>query len=90
MKIWVWGLGKVDMLLYYFQVLRSIPFGKVDIKLISVEIKREKFDDKVGGTHFDPYNDIVQFLHTNGYTLLRLIQHTNENKTCEAFFHKDR
>ena len=70
-------------------MLQSIPFGKVNIQLISVEIKRAKQNQEVDGEHVDPYNDIVQLLLANGYKVLKSFQHTREALSLEVFFHKD-
>ena len=68
------------------EILKTIPFDKLNIQLISVEIIRKKLNDNVSGNQADHFDDIVTFLEQNGYKLLRSMPHTLERLSFEVFF----
>ena len=70
------------------EVLKTIPFDKVNIQLMSLEIIRKKLNHDVPGDHVDPYDDIVNFLDTKGYKIYKSIPHTKEHLSFEVFFEK--
>ena len=67
-------------------VLRSIPWDKVDIKIIGLEIIVEKLDESAAGQHVNPFPAIYQILHDQNYVLVRTDWHTPEKKSVEAYF----
>ena len=73
--------------IYLAQVLESLPWNRVDIKVISLEVTRGKLDPSVElEHHYDPHDDIVTFLTGQGYQLLIEIPHTAEKISFELFF----
>jgi hypothetical protein len=72
-------------------VLRTLPWDKVDIKVISLEIIRKKLDERAEGEHVDPFPTImaiVEYLTSKYYTLIRADPHTPEKMFYEAYFAK--
>ena len=70
------------------EVLKTIPFDKLNIQLMSLEIIRKKLNHNVPGDHVDPYDEIVNFLDTKGYKIYKSIPHTREHLSFEVFFEK--
>jgi hypothetical protein len=70
-------------------VLRTLPWDKVDIKVISLEIIRKKLDERAEGEHVDPFPTIVDYLTSKDYTLIRADSHTPEKMSYEAYFAKN-
>ena len=70
-------------------VLKTIPFDKLNIQLISIEIIRKKLNDNVDGNQVDSFNDIVAILEQNGYKLMKSIPHTRDYLSFEVFFEKN-
>ena len=52
-------------------VLKTIPWDKVDIKVISLEIIVEKNDERAEGEHVNSFPAILDLLTSHGYTLVR-------------------
>lgn len=67
-------------------VLRSIPWKKVDIKIIGLEIITEKHDESAAGQHVNAFPAIYQMLTDQEYVLVRTDWHTREKKSLEAYF----
>ena len=70
-------------------VLKTIPWDKVDIKVISLEIITAKLDDNAEGEHHNPYPTIFNLLTSHDYTLVRADWHTPDRKSIEAYFVKN-
>ena len=71
------------------EVLKTIPFDKIKIQLISVEIARKKLNENAAGEHYDPYDDIVSLMKHNGYSRTISIPHTSELLVFEVFFERN-
>lgn len=69
-------------------VLKTLPWDKVDIQVIGLEIITEKHDEEAKGTHVNAFPAIVEFLTSKGYELIRSDWHTVEKKSMEAYFAK--
>ena len=67
-------------------VLKTIPWDKVDIKVISLEIITEKHDEKAEGEHENSFPAILDLMTFHGYTLVRSDWHTQDKKSIEAYF----
>ena len=64
-----------------------MPWDKVDIKVIGVEVVRKPLNDEVEGEHYpDPYDDIVDLLQSKGYKVYLEYPHTSEKIAYEVFF----
>ena len=69
-----------------FQVLRSIPWDKVDIRVISLEICRKKLNENLTEIHFDPYPELIALLESKGYKEVHSVPHTPEEISYESIF----
>ena len=69
-------------------VLKTIPWDKVDISIIGLEIIIEKHDEDASGTHVNSFPAIHDLLQSKGYVLIRTDWHTMEKKSLEAYFVK--
>ena len=72
------------------EVLKTIPFNTIKIKLISVEIIRKKLNNDTLGEQVDNFEEIVSLLNMNGYKIMTIIPHTHENLSFEVFFEKQK
>lgn len=72
-----------------YGVLKSIPWDKVDIKIISLEITVSKLDETAEGIHVNHYSDIKKLLTEQNYTEVRADWHTPEKITIEAYYVKN-
>jgi hypothetical protein len=70
------------------QVLQTLPWDKVDIKIIGLEILVAKSDDSAPGEHHNQFDEIKDLLTKQGYDLIRRDWHTPEKKALEAYFVK--
>ena len=68
------------------QVLQSIPWDKVDISVITLEIVRGKLNENAVGDHVDSYDDIITLLTSKGYKEIKSIPHTPEEISFESIF----
>ena len=75
--------------LIYFQVLKSIPWNKVDIRIISIEVTIGKLDETAQGEHLNYWPQIQEFMKSINYTLVRADWHTPERISLEAYFVKN-
>ena len=69
-------------------VLKTIPWDKVDISIIGLEIIIEKNDENASGNHMNYFPAIHDLLISKGYDLVRTDWHTVEKKSLEAYFVK--
>ena len=70
-------------------ILQSIPWDKVNIKVIGLEIIIKKHDERADGEHHNPYHGIYDLLAKNDYILFRADWHDPTiRKSMEAYFVK--
>ena len=67
-------------------MLKSLPWEKVDIKLISLEVTRGKLDESLDFDHVDRRDEIVNYLSQKEYELIYEQPHTSELITYELYF----
>ena len=72
-----------------FQVLKTIPWDKVDIKIISLEVTVGKLDETAEGKHENYYPQIQEFLKSKNYSEVRADWHTPDQITIETYFVKN-
>ena len=68
------------------QVLHTIPWDKVDIKVIGLEIIVRKHDESAEGEHRNSFPSIHELLTSQNYIFVRGDWHTPEKKSLEAYF----
>jgi len=68
------------------EVLKSLPWEKVDINIISLEVTRGKLDESLDFEHVDQRDEIVNFLSQKEYELIYEQPHTSELITYELYF----
>ena len=71
---------------FLLQVLKSLPWEKVDINIISLEVTRGKLDESLDFEHVDQRDEIVNFLSQKEYELIYEQPHTSELITYELYF----
>ena len=67
-------------------VLETLPWDKVDISVIGLEVILEKHDEKASGEHINSFPATRELLVSKGYDLVRTDWHTDEKKSIEAYF----
>jgi len=72
-----------------YDVLKSIPWNKVDIRIISIEVTIGKLDETAQGEHLNYWPQIQEFMKSINYTLVRADWHTPERISLEAYFVKN-
>ena len=60
------------------QVLTSIPWDKVDIKVLTIEIVRVKQNLEQVGSFEDPWPKIKKLMESNGYHIHKLLRFYGE------------
>ena len=66
--------------------MKSIPWDKVDIRVISLEICTTKLNENLEDNHFNPYPEIIALLESKGYKEVHTIPHTPEKISYESIF----
>ena len=69
-------------------ILQSLPWDKVDIKIIGIEIIVEKHDETAAGEHHNAFPGIKELLESKGYEMVRGDWHLEDKKSMEAYFAK--
>ena len=86
----LWSFVKTcNYFITIFQVLKSIPWNKVDIRIISIEVTIGKLDETAQGEHLNYWPQIQEFMKSINYTLVRADWHTPERISLEAYFVKN-
>ena len=80
---------KFTISFWFFQVLKTIPWDKVDIKIISLEVTVGKLDESAEGKHENYYPQIQEFLKSKDYSEVRADWHTPDHITVETYFVKN-
>ena len=68
------------------QILKSLPWDKVDIRVITVEITRTKLNEALTDNHVDLYPEIVEFLDSKGFKEVKTLYHTPEKISHDSVF----
>jgi hypothetical protein len=71
---------------FNFQILKSIPWDKVDIRVMTLEITRAKLNENLSGEHIDIYPDIIDYLDSLGYKEVKTLWHTPEKISHDSVF----
>lgn len=66
--------------------MKSIPWDKVDIRVITLEICRKKLNKDLTENHIDLYPEIIEFLESKGYKEVKLIYHGDDLVSQESVF----
>ncbi len=67
-------------------VLKSVPWEKVDVRVISLEICVKKLNDDANGDFESDYDETVDFLDSVGFEVYKRMWHTNEKRAVEVIF----
>ena len=81
-------LLNANRFVFKFQVLESLPWDKVDIRVISLEICRGKLNDALKDRHEDNYPGIITLLESKGFKEVHSVAHTDEAISYEVIFAK--
>ena len=71
---------------FFLQILKSLPWDKVDIRVLTLEITRGLLNENLSAVHIDPYPDIIEFMESKGYTEVKTIYHTPEKISQDSVF----
>ena len=71
---------------FLLQVLKSLPWKKVDIKIISVEVARGKLDESLDYEPVDQRDNIVNYLRQKEYDLIYEQPHTSQLISYDLYF----
>jgi hypothetical protein len=67
------------------QILKSLPWDKVDIRVMTLEICRKKLNEKLTDKHVDQYQEIVDYLDSVGYREAKVILNLRRKKITIYF-----
>ena len=66
--------------------MKSLPWEKVDIKVISLAVERGKLDERLENAQVDHRDDLVDYLDTHGYELIYEQPPTRKLITYRLYF----
>ena len=63
-----------------------MPWDKVDIRVLTIEVTRAKLNDVLTDNHVDLYPELVTFLDSKGFKEVHTVYHTNELISQDSVF----